>query len=273
MVLLFVILSTTKVEAAKVTCDTLNTSQTYHYNLDKKGNSESIKVSISKKKNGYYDDYTLNVKINGKTAIKKKAKECYSEPFMVMVTDTDKKDKQLELLVVEESSYQSISHIYYYQYTAGKLTFKQDLMNEFGKYAFERMEENTPLTVNGKGEIYAKRCIHVENFDYQHIRVVLKLKKGTFTRDSSNVYKTLDTQKLLWFVKPKKAITAYTKRGGSKKAFTITKKSNDVKIIAIYRTEKAGEKTYLKVKNGKGKIGWVDVEKASTKLSGTYHVG
>lgn len=277
LLLLFVILSTTKVEAAKVTCDTLKISKTYHYNLDKKGHSESIKVSISKKKNGYYHDYTVNVKINGKTAIKKTSKEQFSNPFIVMVTDTNKKDKQLELLVVEEYAYQSISHIYYYQYKDGTAVYQQDLAELFKQNMqnvseLHRMKDKSSLAVNGKGEIYAKLCISVENFDYQHIKIKLKLKNGIFERDSSKNYKTLDEKKLLWFVKPRKAITAYTKRGGTKKAYSITKKSKDVKIVGIYHNPENGE-TYLKVKNGKGKVGWVDVEKASTNFGSTYHVG
>lgn len=276
--LLCLILFPTKADAAKVTCATLKTSQTYHFNLDKSGDSESVKVSISKKKSGYSSDYTVNVKINGKSAVKRNSKGHYVNPFMVMVTDTNTTDKQLELFVVEESAYDSIAHIYYYQYVDGKAVFKQDLAELYKGYIPEydsdihRIKKETPMMVNGKGEIYIKGCMRVENFDYQHVKLKLKLKNGVFACDTSKTYKTLDEESLLWFSKPKKTIKAYTKRGGNKKAFDITKKSKDVRILAIYYDPMNGE-TFLKVKNGNGKNGWVDVKKASTEFWGTYHVG
>lgn len=156
--------------AGKNVCQTLKESKTYQYNLDQKEKKESIKVSVSKKehKNGYAITYDLKtaVAVNGKRIYGKTLKGRYSDnnQVKVMVVDTDKKDKQMELLIIEgeindgsNGAFWSadMEHIYYYQYNNGKAKRRQDLVPLFRKnfanvFMLHGMKDSSYLTTNGK---------------------------------------------------------------------------------------------------------------------------
>ena len=230
------VLFPTKSNAAGNVCQTLKESKTYQYNLDQKGKKESIKVNVSKKehKNGYAITYDLKttVSVNGKKIYTKTLKGRYSDnnQVKVMVVDTDRKDKQMELLIMEgeindgtNSAFWSadIEHIYYYQYSNGKAKRKQDLSPLFRKnfanaFMLHGMKNSSYLTTNGKNELYAKLCVPVQNFDYVHIKRKLKLKNGKFVNVSTKSYSLMDTEDMPF--RPKKIITVYTIPGGTTKA-------------------------------------------------------
>jgi Sec-independent protein translocase protein TatA len=272
--------------AAKNICQTLKEEKTYYFNLDKKGKKETVKLSVSKKKhkNEYAFTYDLKttVTVNGKNVYRKSWKGRYSDaaPVKVMVTDVNKKDKQMELLIIEGDVNDgtdggfwcaNMEHIYYYQYNNGKAKRKQDIAALFrgnftNIFMLHGMKDDSYLTINGKDEIYARLCVEVQNFDYAHIKMRLKLKNGKFFKASTKSYNLMDIEDPF---RPKKNITVYTKPGGIKKAFTVKKKES-IYPCGLYTTN--GKKIYLKVKNKGGKTGYIDPKKVPTFFDGTNHV-
>lgn len=274
--------------SGKNLCRTLEAEKLYKYNLDQKGKKESIKVSVSKdeRKNGYtitYDIKTM-VTVNGRKIYSKslKGQDTDNNQVKVMVIDTDNKDKQMELLIIEGDISEgtedggfwtaNMEHIYYYRYVGGKAKRVQDLAPLFRKsfagiYSLHGMEDGSYLTTNGKNEIYARLCIKIENFDYVHIKMKLNLKKGKFVKTSAKFYNLIDIEES--YFRPKKNITVYTKPGGTKKAFVVKKKES-IYLCGLYTAN--GKKMYLKVRNNAGKTGYIDPKKTPTYLDGTNHV-
>lgn len=272
-----------KIKAAeKKVYETLKDSKTYYYNLDQKGKKESIKVtSLSKEyeeNHQIYHDWNVTVTVNRKAIYNKKFERHRSDsPVKVMVTDVDKQDKQMELLIIEGDSMYldwvaDIKHIYYYQYKTGKVKRKQDLATIVKKgipniYNLHGMKKNAFLATNGNKEIYTKLCLKIPNFDYVHLKLKLALKNGKFVRPSAREYALVDG--IIMFTM-KRNLTAYTKAGGKEKAFTI-KKGEAVGPCRIYFSK--NKKIYLKVKDKNGKTGYIDPQKASVaEQDGTNHV-
>lgn len=273
--------------AGKNICQALEESKTYHYNLDQKGEKESIKVSVTRKeqKNGYVITYDIKttVTVNDKNIYSKtlKGQNSDNSRVKVMVTDANKKDKQMELFIMEGDVYDgtdgdswvsNMEHIYYYRYANGKAKRQQDIAPLFRKnfanvYSLHGMDDKSYLTTNGKNAIYARLCVKVQNFDYVHIKMKLNLKNGKFVRVSTKSYNLMDTEDSLF--RPKKNITVYTKPGGKKKAFTV-KKKEFIYPCGLYTAN--GKKIYLKVKNNDGKAGYVDPKKVPTYLDGSNHI-
>lgn len=281
--------------AGKNVCQTLKESKTYQYNLDQKGKKESIRVSVSKKehKKGYvvtYDVKTI-VTINDKKIYSKILKNQNSDNnhVRVMVTDVDRKDKQMELLIIEgdvsdRSSgaawTSNMEHIYYYQYTDGRakcrqdiaLLFKRDFKNVFFLHG---IKDSSFLAINGKNEMYARVCTVVQKnqYDYEdclHVKVGLMLKKGKFVPLSSKSYEILDIDDKDGIpIRLKKNLTAYTQMGGNKKAFTM-KAGEDIPSGSRYCIK--NKKAYLRIKNKKGKWGYVELKKGLLYFDGIAHV-
>lgn len=279
--------------AGKNVCQTLKESKTYQYNLDQKGKKESIKVSVSKKehKKGYVVRYDVKttVTINGKKIYSKFLKNQMNDNnhVKVMVTDVDKKDKQMELLIMEGEIYGSawvsnMEHIYYYQYANGKAKCKQDIAPLFKKdfknvFFLHGIKDSSFLTINGKNEIYARICTVVQinhNYDnYEdclHVKAGLMLKKGKFVPVSSKEYSILDVGREEDIaVKLKKKVTLYTQMGGKKKAFTM-KSGETLPAKSLYCIK--NKKAYLKIKNKKGKWGYIEFKKGLLEFDGVAHV-
>lgn len=275
--------------AGKNTYQMLEESKTYYYNLDQKGKKEAIRVDVSTKKYeddkdtwyGHKYDIKTTVTINGKKVYSRmlKGTNFPLNQVKVVVTDVDKKDKQMELMVIEghvgtgdnRSFWSSdMKHIYYYQYKNGKAKRRQDIAPMFrgnfaNIYSLHGMD-NSYFTVNGKGEIYTKLCVKVQNFDYVHMKMKLKLKDGKFVKVPTKSYTLADAE---FPFRPKKNITVYTKPGGTKKAFTV-KKEDKIYLCSLYT--KNGKKIYLKVKNKNGKTGYIEPKKVPTYDDGTNHV-
>lgn len=272
--------------AEKKICQTLKTSKTYHYNLDQKGKKESIRVDVisrkkyEKKESDYQHtvyDVKAAVTINGKQIYSKVAKEQYymSEkdylsyiPIKVMVTDIDKRDKQMELLIFVgdcvEFGTDTIEHIYYYQYTNGRAKKKQDLVSLFSKSLpyvkyVTGVKNSSILTINEKNEIFACVGLNVPNFLDGHIQtnVSLLLKNGKFMHKIQKSYKIAEIEEP---IRTKKRMIVYASPGGRKKAFTL-KKQVKINLCNIYLKNK--KKMYLKIKNQGGKSGYIDPKKMS----------
>lgn len=272
-----------KVKAAeKNICETLKESKTYYYNLDQKGKKESIKITSSSKMyevdHQICHDWKVTVTVNKKAIYDKKFERYRGDsPVKVMVTDADKQDKQMELLIMEGDSMYldwtaDIKHIYYYQYKNGNVKCKQDLAAIVKKgipniYNLHGMKKNAFLATSGNKEMYAKLCLEIPNFDYVHFKIKLVLENGKFVRLSAKEYTLIDG--MLMFTMKRNMVT-YTKPGGKEKAFTI-KKGEAVGPCRIYLGK--NKKIYLKVKDKNGRMGYIDPQKAPVaEKNGTNHV-
>lgn len=275
-------------EASKsAVCETLKPSKTYYYNLDKKGKKEKIKYTLKKSdsKSSSAYDYTAIVSINGKQVYKKTLKGFYDIPFLIMVTDTNANDNQMELMIMESKGgfndvwYSDIDNLYYYQYKNGKAVRKQNLASLYRKNIKSDSPENmletqihgmkakSYLTVSGKGELYARICFYHSNFNFIHLKGKLKLKNGKF-KFLAKELNILDTKTADNLYLALKDTNVYTKPGGNKKAYII-KAGEYIDPYAIHLTSKG--KIYLKVRNSKGKTGYIDPSKVSIQLRGTHH--
>lgn len=271
--------------AGKNICQTLKTSQTYYYNLDKKGKKESIRVDVVFRKKYRspkyrYDvfDVKAKVTINGKQIYAKTEKEVYYfleedylayTPLKVMVTDMDKKDKQMELLIFEgncvEYGTEEIEHIYYYQYANGRAKRKQDLVSVYRQslpyvHSVWGKDERTILSVNNKNEISAELRVDIPNFSDETItytKVNLILNKGKFIHNNQKLHK-ITHQNIP--VRTEKDMDVYTSPGGKEKVFTV-KKGGKINLCNIYLANK--KKIYLQIKSKKGKTGYIDPKNVS----------
>lgn len=158
--------------------DTLKPGRTYTYNLDKQGKYEKITVDYSQKK-----DYgETKVTVNGQEIYRKVEKK--GEQTQVMVTDADRKDKQMELLILDG---EDMAHIYYYRYENGTTRRVQDLTPLYQGVSsradrIHGMSSNLPLQTNGKGALYARVGGNVskESAENLGVKVGLLLSNGRF---------------------------------------------------------------------------------------------
>ena len=67
----------------------------------------------------------------------------------------------------------------------------------------------------------------------------------------------------------KKNLTAKTQAGGKKKAFAV-KKGEKISLGSKYCVK--GRKTYLKIRNKKGKWGYIELKKGYLNFDGIMHV-
>lgn len=285
--------------AGKNVCQTLKESKTYQYNLDQKGKKESIKVSTTKKEHKKSYPAGIVITYDVKTTVTINDKKIYSKILKnqntdanhvkVMVTDVDRKDKQMELLIIEgdisdgieDNAWTSdMEHIYYYQYANGQAKRRQDIASLFKKdfkdvLFLHGIKNDSFLTINGKNEIYARACTVIQKDDeygYEdclHVKVGLMLKKGKFIQLSSKSYSVLDISGEDGIpVSLKKNVTLYTQMGGKKKAFTM-KKGEKIPTSCFYCMK--NKKVYLKIKNKRGKWGYMELKKGILYVNGIAH--
>lgn len=230
----------------------------------------------------YWDDVfdvKAKVTINGKQIYAKTEKEVYyfSEedylaytPIKVMVTDMDKKDKQMELLIFEgdcvEYGTETID-IYYYQYANGRAKQKQDLVSVYRQScpyvkSVWGVNKNAILSINNKNEISAELRLDIPNLGdtFMYTKINLILKKGKFIHNNRKLHKITY---LYVQVRTEKDMVVYTSPGGKEKAFTV-KKGGKINLCNIYLANK--KKIYLKIKSKKGKTGYIDPKNVSSYL-------
>ena len=289
MVLMLLVIPPVPIQAATSPVKAvLKPAKTYQYDLDKDGKKEKIKYTVTEKAvtgGGYYNyKYTAQVTINGKSIYKKSITH-HTNPFEVIITDVDSKDKQMEILILEghvnepegnpDMWTSDMKNIYYYQYSKGKAIRKQNLATLFKKqfkkvYSIHGIKNKVYFDGNGKGELSAKLCINGKpNFDFLHVKVKLNLVKGKFVVSKTNTYNLLDKDKYYYF-RPTKNITVYKKPGRKDKAYTI-KKGQRIYPSELY-VMKSG-KIYLHIKDKAGRKGYIDPQKVKTYDDGTFHVG
>lgn len=278
---MFLVLAMQNVITAEAASDAvlLKSGKTYQYDLDKDGKKESIRLKhedTNKTKDKVDHTITDTLSINGKVVYKvvnvctlinskkpyegekisatyyingkKKRHEKITrksyyglEAVYFFLTDTDKKDKQMELIAVPANSgdlywegpAQPVSHIWYCSYQKGIFTEKQDLCSilklRYGKQFYsvhgylneENGEYVDKFETDGKGTLSFMTCLEVNTYNL-HIDDSLKLKNGEFTAPDTKEYKV----RMCPYYKSKSKTKIYTTLACKKVLFTL--KKNDV---------------------------------------------
>ena len=279
-----IIISTVAVNAKSFKTTVLKKNKTYSFNLDKKGKSEKIRFEQTEEEKEYTTYYKSELYINGKKVFSSND----TDNVKVVVADTDKSDKQLEVFIIKgglipiNQGWSFINHIYYYKYSKGKAKKVQDLYNlaksKFSKFAYLHAPTNNYIKVDGKGELTTKVCVKLASYnknnglDFIHFNNLVKLVKGKFVNTKSKSYKALDEKigsEIYWRVSNGKN-KVYKNPDTKKVAYTL-KNNSKFTILSLYRKSK--NKVFLQIKNKNGQKGYINPKTFKATQTGTHHVG
>lgn len=220
------------------------------YDVTGDGKEDTVKISV--KWNSNRNDAVLKIFVNDKLAFKSKAVDCIY--WSVDLVQLKNGKVFFELLSLVSSDDVDIHGLY--QYDNGKIKSCYDFLEFYSEYAHNfnmnlyKVKGNTLYTVVS-GQFYATGAIG-------H-KMKLVYKKGKFQRESNSYPILYNSQKNnKWTAKRK--VKVYKKPGSKTITYTL-KKGNVVKINQmVYKNNKMYFK--IKNKNGKGKTGYIPVEKA-----------
>ena len=278
------IIPTVSASAKTATTTFLKNNKTYSFNLDKKGKSEEVRFEQTKNEEEYTTYYKSDLFIQGKKVFSAND----TMKVKAVVADTDKSDKQLEVLIIQgywsdnPQEWSEIKHIYYYKYSNGKTKKVQDIYSliksKFDKFTDVHSASDKLITVDGKGKLLNKVCIRLASYkngngmDFIHIKNNVKLVSGKYVNTKDKSYKLynegFNNKETVHVSKVKNKV--YKKPGGSKVAYTL-KKNDTFTIKSYYRKSKTS--VYLEIKNKKGKTGYINPKTFSEKQTGSLHVG
>lgn len=248
-------------------------------NLDKKGKKEKIYMKAYNK--GNITGRTLY--INGKAVLKDRQDRGEYEELNVYIMDANKKDDQMEILVMRDPYFMQLK---YYRYASSKLKKMQDFKS-IGKRKFKDFRTFHMLTDdheygivfkgNGKGKLYTRCCVNLKNdLGAAEFKDTLILKNRKFVLSKKKVFTLLGDSSISENNKDKSVLLSkgvnkvYKNPGSSKVVFKLKDKEQ------FYRKEiyiKSRKTYYLKIKNKKGKTGYVKngVVKAYRNKKGTQY--
>ena len=252
------------VNAKETNVKPLKVNKTYYYNLDQKGEKEKIKV-VQKEDDDLTEYITLY--INNKVVISK------IETGSVFVIDSNKKDKQMEIITAVDVDNSELSQINYYRYSGGKLKKVQNLDSLIMKkhkstYSMiHYFTEKTIFKLDSKGNFMYKMCLGLNSgIDAVHFKDALVLKKGKFVNSNKKNFALMDEK---WDYAAKGTNKVYKKPGSSKVVFTL---KNKEKFYAKNIYIKSKKTFYLKIKSKKtGKTGYVKANKLKAYLNYCKH--
>lgn len=246
----------------------LKENKTYTYNLDQKSKKEKVQV-VRKTVKGY-DRYSL--KINGKTVLSNLTSAVF------FVTDTNIKDKQMEIFVIDHFNYDvfaaDMSKTTYYRYYSSKLhkvqTIRSVAQKKYKGLSYTHyVNENSAFLVDSKGNLTYKVCIKLKNnLDLVHFNDTLKLKNGKFVPSTKKSF-TLKDEDSYYVYQSKGSNKVYTKPGSKKVAFKLKDKER------FYRTGfylKDKSTYYLKIKTKNGKTGYIKNKKFKGTVNDRMHM-
>lgn len=230
----------------------LKKGKAYSYDMNFDGKKETIKVDSKSKqvKDDTKTEYTVTV--NGKQIYK--GQEDISGQFYLM--DIDKKDKQLDFILLAEYVSDGAT---YYTYHNGKLERKQDL-GKIGikttgyKYAscHSIYPYKSSISFDGKNKVTIPVCIYTRAVGTAHLKMTLQLNNNKLVDKSNGTLQTLeecDNNRV------KKSFPLY-KSAGSKTVAFKTKKGDELKYKTVVFIKGKG---YIKAEL-KGKTGWLGLE-------------
>lgn len=247
----------------------LKANKTYQYNLDQKGAKEKVKV-VEKEKGD--DDTYMTLYINNKAVV---SNVQYGAAF---VMDTNKKDKQMEVVVVKnfQGDYwaDSMSNAVYYRYKGGKLkkvqTFGSVAKKKYKSLAFMHFaDKKAVFRVDSKGTLTYKVCLGLGNgLDFIHFNDTMKLKNGKFVNSTKKTFSLKDEYGESW--RSKGTNKVYKKPGSKKVAFKLKDKAEFYKT-GVYIKNKSTYYVKIKAKKTK-KTGYINTKSFKAYMDGTMHV-
>lgn len=227
----------------------LDKDTVYEYDLNGDGKTEKIQYKLS----GNEDEYktALALYINDKLCL---SKEDDGFSFRVKILDLDKSDKYMDLFINTSMESDCIKNALFVRYDGEKLFDYVDfdidnLTKDFNtyRYSIEKLYGDGKFTIVIDTPVYSNAigCYYCYvSFQLKDSAIsVIPTKMYTLTKDSSE-YK----------YKSARSFPVYSK-AGSKKVVYKVKKGDKVTFDKMY-VAKSG-KTYFRIKNRKGKSGWI----------------
>lgn len=239
----------TVANASNVANELLNPDETYQYDVTEDGVTDQVKVEIVDNKDKA-DSATIKIFVNGQVAFKQKRE---SDPFWsVNLIRLENGKVFFDIYSTILSDDACIHQLYSCE--EGKLKSVYDFQKYYAKYAdyylvgVEVVSGNT-IKTSVMAQFYTTGRIW---FD-----MTLRYEDGAFITTSDAFmpkYKEMD-RKNKWTANRK--IKVYKKAGSKRTAYTL-KKGNAIKLNQVVYKD---NKVYFKVKNSKGKTGYIPASK------------
>lgn len=217
----------------------------YKYDLNGDDKVDEIKVKELTSDGG---KSTLKLYINNKLCLTRKSDV---EGFGVQVCDLDKNDNYLDLFIAVYPGNDCVMNAFFVRYNGKALDPEvaftpKDIINknrDAYSYKIVKLDDN--------GKFYIVNYTNCDAIGSFHCYMPFQLKDNAITAVPEKTYKLLlNTDKY----KAAKSFQAYKKAGSKKVVYTV-KKGNKVNFDKLHIL-KSG-KTYLRMINSKGKVGWI----------------
>lgn len=268
----FAFASKCDVSAKTTSVKPLKANKTYEYNLDQKGAKEKVKVVQKQVSTDDYDYTSMTLYINNKAVVSK------VKDGAVFVMDTNKKDKQMEVLIAKgfqnDSWTDNLCDATYYRYTSGKLKKVQNLgsvaKKKYKKLAWiHYVTDHAAFKVDSKGNLTYRVCLSLDKgLDYIHFDDTMKLKNGKFVTSSKKSFSLKDEGTGTY--RSKGTNKVYKTPGSSKVAFTLKDKGVFYKKGVYIKNNST---YYVKIKAKKtGKTGYIKNKSFKAYMDGTMHM-
>lgn len=245
----------------------LQPNKIYQYNLDQKGAKEKIKV-VKEDIDDISDSITLY--------INDKAVASNVENGEVCIIDTNKKDKQMEVLIQKNAYYYERSAMTYYRYKNGKLK-KVQTLGSVAKKKFKNLSgihgvtyDDYDFAIDGKGNLKYVACLRLSNgLDFVHINDTMQMKNGKFVASSKKSFTINYTGIDKYPNRAKGTNKVYQKPGSSKVIYKLKDKERFYKT-GIYLKNR--NTLYVKVKIKKtNKTGYINNKNFKAYYDDTMH--
>lgn len=255
MVLLFAGLpETPKIHAESTTgkqlsgITTLTKDKTYNYDLDGDGKTDKIMFQSTENENDY--SVSFNLYINDKLCNSQKTQGFCCN---IQICDLDTSDTYLDLFITTIGYSDGILYSSFVRYNGKTVSIVSDLAKKVPKeFDLYRYGLNK---VNGDGTfiITADTPYYSDAIGCYYCDIPFQLKDNKLSFISTDIF-TLNKCSSTYKYKAKKNFSVY-KNTSSKQVLFQVKKGNKVTFDQLY-VAKSG-KVYLKLRNSKGKTGWI----------------
>ncbi len=290
---------TVKPKSAKATLLCFN--KEYQYDLDKDGKKEKIIIKTTQSKGTRYNEYleeyeeVINIKetlyINDNEIKSITFVDEYGDgiqkaykAFRVYIADMDISDKQMEMFVIFGGGISQdytdgenwIENIDYYTYKNNKVKKVQNLISLFkNKYSFYTIHslDNKKIINIDNGDISVKICKKLGGgLDFVHFKDCVSFVNGEFKVSTTKNYNLLEEveDNIRNRYRCKGTCKIYSDINEKKVVYTLKDKNKFYRMGLYIKNKKD---IYLKIKNTKNKVGYVNTKKLKAYMDGTFHVG
>ena len=228
-----------------------SSNTTLYYDMNGNGKKDAIRISCVKQSEYYYK--SIQVYINGKSALKKSISGCTF--LSVRYLSCSSKKNYLQILALKDGGYMYMNKIYIY--SGGKLIEAVDLGQADNKSTTVTKVTSESISVKFSVQPYETGRIEW-NFVYKPSGSKLKLKSSTAAAQSTlGTWPVYDGYQKYFknnqFVTARKR-TYYTSYALKNKAFT----ANSGDVLTLRQVKVVNRKLYLKFTLN-GKNGWIRV--------------